>query len=98
MTGIVANRVQPLVEPLPIEEMAPESLRPAIRRAAQANVLARSQREVLAPLGAFSEAMITIGLRNNDVHTIAQLRQLAGEFATDAGASGTLFSVDTVLH
>jgi anion-transporting ArsA/GET3 family ATPase len=96
LSGIVANRVQPLVEPLPSEATAPETLRPAIRRAEQANTLARSQREVLAPLRSFASAMTTVGLRNADVHTIAQLRQLAGQF-TGRGANDA-FTVDTVLR
>jgi anion-transporting ArsA/GET3 family ATPase len=105
--GVVANRVQPLVEPLPSVDTAPESLGPAIRRAEVANELARSQREVLAPLHAFSNAMLTIGLRNADVHTIAQLRHLAGYLRSqpvevlsnsdNSDNSGTVFSVQTVL-
>jgi anion-transporting ArsA/GET3 family ATPase len=99
LTGIVANRVQPLLQPLPSEDGAPETLRPAIRRAEQANRLARSQRTVLEPLREFSDAMITIGLRNSDVHTITQLRQLAGQFATTTpDGSGEPFTVDTVLR
>jgi anion-transporting ArsA/GET3 family ATPase len=97
LIGVVANRVQPLVEPLPHETTVPESLRPAIRRAEQANALARSQREVLAPLRSFTSTITTIGLRNADVHTIGQLRQLASQFTGRGGADGA-FTVDTVLR
>jgi anion-transporting ArsA/GET3 family ATPase len=98
LSGVVANRVQPLVEPLPDSATAPESLRPAIRRAEIANTLARSQRDVLSPLRTFSNAMATIGLRNADVHTIAQLRQLAGQFtATESAGLSDVFTVHTVL-
>ncbi len=95
LAGVVANRVQPLFEPLPAVDTAPEALRPALRRAELANDLARSQREVLAPLAAFSPTMTTIGLRNSDVHTIAMLRHFASFLApTDDPA---IFTVATAL-
>ena len=95
LAGVVANRVQPLFEPLPDHTIAPERLRPAIRRAETANELAHSQREVLAALREFSPTITTIGLRNSDVHTTAMLRQLASFF--QPADDPTAFTVATAL-
>lgn len=95
LAGVVANRVQPLFEPLPDPVRAPPGLGSAIRRAESANRLARSQREVLAPLAAYSRTLTTIGLRNSDVHTIAMLRQLASHL--QPSDDPTAFTVATAL-
>ena len=97
LSGVIANRVQPLVEPLPSEDAVPERLRPAVRRAQEANALARSQREVLEPLAAFSKAITSIGLRNADVHTFAQLRTLAGQLRNQDDTETSCFTVHTIL-
>ena len=95
LRGVIGNRVQPLFEPLPRMEAVPIRLQSAVRRAEEANMLARAQRAVFSPLADLRAPVAYLALRTTDVHSLAQLREIAAQLRSDQNPEA--FSIDYLI-